>query len=137
MNSTTTIRMNKNSALTKPQVQLIIDLSYPKNKNPRKDFNKLLLKALDSTFSVLGDSGKQAIYRNLKNKYGLTKEAIPNNTAKFVDAIEEVFGQAAVLLEARIIHALHNEVKDFVYFPGHDKISFAGYLGCLSNYCSL
>jgi hypothetical protein len=105
-----------------------------KKKPDNPNFDELILETVDSTFSTLGDSCKQAIYNHLENSYGLKREAIPRNIAAFAHALEDIFGQAALLLEARIIRALHGKVHDFKYFPKQKELSFATYLENFRSY---
>jgi hypothetical protein len=111
-----------------------ICLASKKKKPNTPNFDELILETVDSTFSALGDSCKQAIYYHLENSYGLKREAIPRNVAAFAHALEDIFGQAAFLLEARILRALHGKVRNFKYFPTQKELSFAAYLENFRSY---
>jgi len=95
--------------------------------NPR--FRKLLLEAVDEALSSLGDSVKQAIYFHLEETFKIKKQEIPDRIEEFTNAIEEIFGLGAKLLEIRIMTSFYE--KDghmFKYFPENDELSFTEYL---------
>ena len=95
--------------------------------NPR--FRRLLLEAVDEALSSLGDSVRQAIYFHLERKFNIKKQEIPNKIEEFADAIEEIFGLGAKLLEIRIMKSLYE--KDghmFKYFPEKDELLFTEYM---------
>jgi hypothetical protein len=62
------------------------------------NFDELILETVDSTFSALEDSCKQAIYYHLENSHGLKREVIPGNVTTFARDLEEIFWQAAFAL---------------------------------------
>jgi hypothetical protein len=66
-------------------------------------FEELLLEAIDEGFSWLGESEKQTIYFYLEKKYKISKRDIPFRIEDFAEAIEDIFGLGAKLLEIRII----------------------------------
>ena len=59
--------------------------------NAPKDFNELLVEAIDSGLSSLGESPKAAIYFLLESKFGIQKHEIPNKLEAFSRALEKVF----------------------------------------------
>jgi hypothetical protein len=129
MNSTTQLQRNR-------EVAAIINLEPTRiiSPNPKKvefttaDFNSLLLEAVDSAFSMLGDPNKQALYLHLKNSFGIDRETIPQNIMGFSNMLEKVFGQSALLLESRIMAMLHKQVPHFKFSPKQEEFSFIGYL---------
>jgi hypothetical protein len=103
-------------------------LNNKKDDAPKFDFDSLFLEALDSTFSMLGDSNKQALYFHLKNSFGISREEIPQNIQVFANTLEQLFGQRALLLEAQIMEALHNKVPCFRLYLTRGELSFMDYL---------
>lgn len=66
---------------------------------PRKDFDKLLLEAVDEGLSSLGESPGQAIYFYLKERFNVKKQEIPHKIEAFADGIEKIFGLGANFLK--------------------------------------
>ncbi len=123
MNSTTLIHINPNIKHT-GNMKTKHTVLHEKPKIPT--FDELLLETVDSTLSTLVNSSKQIIYSYLEKRYNIKREAIPNNIATFVQALEEIFGQASLLIEAKIMQTLHSKVPDFKYLP-KEELSFVDY----------
>jgi len=95
--------------------------------NPR--FRKLLLEAVDEALSSLGDSVKQAIYFHLERRFNIKKQEIPDRIEEFTNAIEEIFGLGAKLLEIRIMKNFYEkDGHTLKYFPEKDELLFAEYM---------
>ena len=77
---------------------------------PRKNFEKLLLKAIDEGLSSLGNSPRQAVYFYLEKRFNVKKREIPYKIDEFADAIEKIFGLGAKFLEICIIKQLYQDV---------------------------
>lgn len=104
---------------------------------PKRDFDKLLLEAIDEGLSSIGESSKQAIYFHLEKSFNVKKHEIPYKIEDFARAIEKIFGLGADFLEilimknpyekvGRTVHLL--EPKDFVFteYVAAAKRSFTG-----------
>lgn len=77
-------------------------------KNPKtKQFNELLLTAIDNAFTSLGESVKKSIYFHLEERFSLKRTQIPSQLKKFQDAIEQIFGSGARFLEILIMKNLY------------------------------
>ena len=76
----------------------------------RRDFEKLLLEAVDEQLASLGESSKQALYFHLERGFNIKKQEIPKKTEAFVDAMERIFGQGADYLEILIMKRLHSKI---------------------------
>jgi hypothetical protein len=81
-----------------------------KTKNETK-FDKVLLEAIDTAFSALGQNVKFSIYYNLEAKFGLPKQDIPDRISDFSDALDKIFGKAARSLEILIMKYINDKVK--------------------------
>jgi len=77
---------------------------------PKRDFNKLLLEAVDEGLSSLGESAKQAIYFHLEKRFNVKKQKIPFKIEAFADGIEKIFGVGANFLEILIIKRLYEKI---------------------------
>ena len=76
----------------------------------RRDFEKLLLEAVDEQLTSLGESSKQALYFHLERGFNIKKQDIPEKTEAFVNAMERIFGQGADYLEILIMKRLHSKI---------------------------
>jgi hypothetical protein len=92
------------------------------------NFDQAFLEATDLAFSLLGASGKQAVYNILEKKYGLTRIGIPNKIEVFANAVRNIFGGAAALIEMSIMRLLFEKVHGFKYYPGKGEFSFRDYV---------
>jgi len=77
---------------------------------PPKNFERLLLKAVDEELSSLGESAKHAIYFYLEKNFNVKKQEIPQKIDVFTDAIERIFGLGAKFLEVLILKRLYKEM---------------------------
>ena len=75
-----------------------------------KDFQKLLLDAVDDAFSSLGDSARQSIYYHLESKFKIARDEIPCRLEDFEDGLERIFGAGTKFLEILIMRNLHDRV---------------------------
>jgi nucleoside-diphosphate-sugar epimerase len=100
----------------------------------KDNFEKLLIEAVDTVFSSLGDPCKQAFYFHLKHRYNIIRQEIPQRIEDFADALEEIFGPGAKLIEIEIMRALFTEVQDFSYSPKQEDLSFTKYLETLCSF---
>lgn len=96
-------------------------------------FEELLLEAVDEGLSCLGASTKQAIYLHLERTFKISRENIPREIEEFTEAIEEIFGAGAKLLEIQIMKRLFEKIGHFKYFPQQEDIVFTEYIGALSQ----
>lgn len=94
-----------------------------------RNFNKLLLEAVDEGLSSLGDSPRQAVYFYLKKEFKLDKRGIPKKIEEFADAIERIFGLGAKFLEILIMKRLYEKVGDsFEYNRERKDLVFTEYV---------
>jgi len=78
----------------------------------KRNFEKLLLEAVDEGLSSLGQSSKQAIYFHLEKSFNIKRQEIPCNLEVFADAIEKIFGSGADFLEILIMKRLHEKTGE-------------------------
>ena len=104
-------------------------------KEPLKvSFETAVTESIDEVFTTLEENVKQAVYSYLENKYGIRKEQIPSMIEGFTDAIESIFGDAAKLVELKIIEKLQSKVKGFAYKSKRKETFFAEYLAALQRH---
>ena len=137
MNSTTQLQLQRNqdvAVIINFEPTCTIRLDNKKADLSKAYFDSLFLEAVDSAFSMLDDSNKQALYFHLKNSFDVSREAMPHHIEVFTNTLEQVFGQGALLLEARIIETLHRKVPRFRFSPKQEELSFLGYLESLRSF---
>lgn len=78
----------------------------------KRNFEKLLLEAVDEGLSSLGQSSKQAIYFHLEKRFNVKRKKIPCNLEVFADAIEKIFGSGADFLEILIMKRFHEKTGE-------------------------
>jgi hypothetical protein len=76
-----------------------------------KDFQKLLLEAVDDAFSSLGDSAKQSIYFHLETKFKVPRDQIPCRLEDFESGLENIFGVGTRFLEILIMKKLYETME--------------------------
>jgi hypothetical protein len=125
MSSTTQIQ---NDCSTESRLELVL-IELNKLGAPGKAyFDSLLLDAVDSVFSALSGSNRQALYSHLKSVFGVRREAIPVDLEGFVASLECMFGDGAFLVEAKMLQALHGKVPAFRLSQKQGELSFLRYL---------
>ena len=75
-----------------------------------KAFHKLLLEAVDSALSSLGDSARQSVYFHLEKKFDITRDEIPGRVDDFDHGLERIFGTGTRFLEVLIMKKLYEEI---------------------------
>lgn len=112
------------------ELQHNVSEAMSKSGSPRnRDFQNLLMEAIDEGLSLLGSSSKQAIYFYLEKTFAIKKHDIPSKIGEFTNAIEEIFGRGAKILEIQIMKHLYEKVgHDFEYFPEDDELVFTEYV---------
>ena len=106
-----------------------------KDHKPRENsFETAILDAVDAGFAPFGRFGKQVIYLHLESTFKIKKQAIPYKIQEFSDAIEQIFGTGAKLIQIRIIEALHERNQDFVHFPKKGELAFTEYVDDLRSF---
>jgi hypothetical protein len=78
---------------------------------PYRDFNELLLEAIDAALSCLGESAKNAIYFCLEEKFNLPKNEIPYRLEDFACALEETFKDGSKCLEVLFLKYLNGKLS--------------------------
>ncbi len=66
-------------------------------------FHEVVINALDQVFSAIGSGPKISLYCLLERKYNLRQEDIPERIGDFANAIEQIFGTSALLIELKIM----------------------------------
>jgi len=94
-------------------------------------FEEVLLESVDEGLSLLGESAKQAVYFHLEKEFKLNKKDIPYKIEDFTEAMENIFGVGAKILEIRIMRNLFKNMGyPFPYFRPHaqEYLEFTKYI---------
>jgi len=94
----------------------------------KRDFEKLLLEAIDEGLASLGESSKEAIYFHLDKSFSIKKQEIPDKVEAFTGAIENIFGWGANFLEILIMEKLHEKVGHDLKWQEPKELKFTEYL---------
>jgi hypothetical protein len=117
---------------TKQNATCTLQLSSSENQKPTEDkFQTLITETVDQTLSSFGNLDKETVYLHLKNTFKINQEEIPCKIENFADAIEQMFGVGAKLIEIRIMGSLHKRVPEFIFFPKKGDIDFKEYAASL------
>jgi len=71
---------------------------------------KALLEAVDSGLLVLGENSREAIYFHLEKTFKIKREEIALKFEEFKEALEDIFGSGAELIETIIIKELQTRL---------------------------
>jgi hypothetical protein len=102
-------------------------------KPSRFVFEQLVNEAIDNVLSSLGTVCKQAIYDCLGEKYKLKKNDFANHVLEFSEALEQIFGDAATLLEIEMMRRLCQKVPQFRHSQ-EGMLTFPDYVNALSRF---
>jgi hypothetical protein len=102
----------------------------------KNSFEVTLNQAIDEVFTSLGENVKQATYNYIENKYKIKKEQIPSNIEDFASAVETIYGDAARLVELKIMEKLEGKTQGFIYKSDCKEIFFVEYLAALRLWMS-
>ena len=119
------VKMNYTQTESLPKIELDFEPS---------GFEGFVVESIDQTFSKLGAKVKEAFYSSLEANYNLSKEDIPNRIEVFVNAVEQVFGISAPLLEIDVMKNLRQKVPSFIYVVRSQDLSFEDYLESLKRH---
>ena len=115
---------------TKQNATCILQLSE-KQKPTEDKFNTAIIEAVEESFSLFTTSVKKAAYLHLEKAFKIKKQEIPSRIEDFADAMEQMFGVGAKLIQIRIIEALHKRIKGFMFFPKKGDVDFKEYVASL------
>ena len=119
---------------TKRNTTCTLQLSRKDRKSSEDKFNVAIMEAIDESFSSLSNLDKQEIYFHLENTFKIKKQEIPCRIKDFADAIEQIFGIGAKLIEIRIIEALHKMIPDFMFTPKKGDVTLKEYAASLRTF---
>jgi hypothetical protein len=107
-----------------------LDLS----ESPNRAFDTIVLETIDEVFSCLGNSCKKAIYHYIETECAIPRNAIPNHANELSNALQNLFGPGAGLIEIEIMKRLSRRVPEFKFSPRRSSLSLEMYLVSLSSF---
>jgi hypothetical protein len=75
-----------------------------------RDFDKLLVNAIDEALNSLGTSIRQSIYFHMETRFKVARNKIPENLEEFQGGLEKIFGTGAQFIEILIMKNLHSKI---------------------------
>ena len=105
-----------------------------KSQKPENEFESLLIKTIDECLSSYNTIDKKAIYSVLEKDYKIKKEEIPYKIEIFANALEQILGIGAKLVEIGIIEGLHKKFPKFMFFSKNGDICFKEYVNSLRKF---
>ena len=103
-----------------------------------KEFDKLLLEAIDETLASLGVAVKNSMYSHLQNDFKIKREEIPDKICEFSNILHKIFGLGAGRLEVKCMKNICEKVKVTMAWPEYEwpmskwivtDITFQEYVG--------
>jgi len=107
--------------------------SVDRKNSSKVVFEQLLNETIDNVFFSLGTVSRQAIYDHLEKKYELKRNDIADRIMEFSEALEQIFGGAAALLEIQMMRKLCRKVPQFKHKP-EATLTFPDYVNALSRF---
>lgn len=92
-----------------------------------RNFDKLLMDAIDEALSSLGESVKQSIYFHIENKF-VARNEIPTRIQDFQGGLEKIFGAGAQFIEILIMKNLHAKIGITLTIELRDPLEFVDYV---------
>jgi hypothetical protein len=97
-----------------------------------KNFNELLIEAIDEALNSLGESVKQSIYFHIENKF-VAKQDIPENIKGFQGGLEKIFGAGAQFIEILIMKNLHAKIGITLTVESDNPLEFVNYVNAVKQ----
>jgi len=129
-NSTTKLqkKVKKMTKTTTTNTTCTIQLHKKKHNQKQKNYENTLIEAIDAAFAQLGPNITKTIYFRMEKTFKIKKQELPHKIQEFTEAIEQIFGAGAKLIEIRIIKELHKRIPIFMHLPKKRKLDFIEYV---------
>ncbi len=95
-------------------------------------FLELINTTVDEVLFSLGTAPRKVICYHLEKAFNMKIDDIANNPEKFSEALDQIFGDAAALLEIRMMQKLHRTFPKFKHKISNE-LTFANYLNALKR----
>lgn len=74
--------------------------------SPQRNFDEILLEAVDEALDALGVSVRKSLYFHLETNFSIKKETICKNPSVFSEGLRKIFGPGAKFIEKIIVEFL-------------------------------
>jgi hypothetical protein len=92
----------------------------------KMDFEKTLLEAVDHALLTIGETPREAIYYHLEKGFRLRREDIPEDADEFSQALNNIFGPGAEVIERLIVKNLFGRLN--LNFEEKTRFEFLDYV---------
>ncbi len=90
-----------------------------------RDFDRLLLEAIDEGLSVLGEEPRSAFYQFLTTMHSLPREDIPGRVDDFSNGLKKALGGAYPVVQRIILRKLFQKLgSSFHESPGLELVDY-------------
>ena len=105
---------------------MVVDVENPAKSYQDRDFDTVLLEAIDDTFAeLLGEGVKKALYDYLERNISLKRTDIPGRLNDFRAALEKVAGTASIVMEKSIAKKVYSRLGlNYTDKPGYTLSDF-------------
>ncbi len=93
-----------------------------------KEFDEILISAIDDALLSLGSSAQQSIYFHLEKNFNLNKIEIPHKLEVFQDSLEKIFGIGVRFLEILIMKKLYSKLESPLDMNKNESLEFIKYV---------
>jgi hypothetical protein len=97
-------------------------------------FQEVVIDATDQVFSTIGSGPKISLYCLLEKKYKLRQEDIPGKIGDFSNAMEQIFGTSALLIELGIMKKIRQMFPLFECKAENEGFNFNDFLDSFRRY---
>lgn len=101
------------------------------SEETEKTFEELIVEVIDQVMLSLDPRVKKSFYNILKTDYNLDKNDIPYRIGDFVNALEEVYGISALLIEVAILKKVCQELPAFTFVVENTQLNLVDFLKSL------
>ena len=113
----------------------VCTLQLRKNQHPNgKKFEAIIAEAIDESLASFKSLNRQEIYSCLENVFKIRKEEISSKIEDFADALNQMFGIGAKLIEIKMIEVVHKRIPEFIFTPRTGAVIFKEYVASLRTF---
>jgi Zn-dependent oligopeptidase len=117
--------------------QIVTQIQFELKINNKPNFENILSEAINQVFSSILKENSEAFYNHLESTFKITRKEIPQKLTEFNDAIEQIFGDTAGLIQIKIMRALHEQAQDHAYLLENNNLVFSDYLVDLQRFLAI
>jgi len=106
------MRLSSHTRLSQPAITLLEGKppSDSSHSSQAKSLEDIILVAVECGLSLIGEDFAQVTFYNLDTKYSLGKPEIPRRPERFIQALHDMFGDGAQIIEMFIKRAICTEM---------------------------